>query len=345
LEGNEDMILDDVVPIDLNAADVDTLCLLPGIGYALARRIIVARSFETIDDLTRVRGVGLAAVRRWRPFLTVPSTSELDLSEADGVPSEVEYVEAKVLPAERAEEAESGETEVEPVERAAEAEGDEAEVIPAERAEEAESGETEVEPVERAAEAEGDTQAAGEERPLLPEALPDAARGRRRPAVTRSYVGWLVAISGLLVLVLSLLLSLGILATLNGSQLQFASPAQISALAVRIEGLEAQADSLGQDVDGLRTRLTNLEAMGERMRVVEQAAEGLRSDVDAVTSDVADLSTQVGTVEADLSTASEQLDDLQREVGTLREQSGQFQKFLDGLQALMDSLFRSEGGQ
>ena len=303
------MTLNDLAPIDPNAANLDTLCLLSGIGPVLAQRIIAARPFETAKDLTRVRGIGSAAVKRWTPLLTLPSVtiqplaSEPDLTDAGGASAEVEYVEAKGAPAELS----------------VEAEYDRAEVRVA--------------------------QAPGDERPVLPEARPGATLERRPPAVSRSYVGRLVAVSGLLVLVLSLLLSLGILATLNDSQLQFASPAQISALAVRIEGLETRADSLGQDVDGLRTRLSNLEAMGARMSIVEQAAGALRTDVDAVAAEVADLSTQVGTVEDGLSTASEQLDDLQTEVGTLQTQSGRFQTFLDGLQALMDSLFRSEGGQ
>jgi prefoldin subunit 5 len=303
------MTLNGLAPIDPNTVDLDTLCLLPGIGPVLAQRIIAARPFETVEDLARVRGIHAAAIAGWAPILTLssvalqPLTSELDPIEADGVPTEVKCVETKAVPAELS---------VEP-------ESDSAEVL---------SG-----------------QAPEDEPPILPEATPGELLERRPPAVTRSYVGWLVAISGLLILALSLLLSLGILATLNGNQLQFALPAQISALAMRIEGLETRADSLGQDVDGLRTRLSKLEAMGERMSVVEQTAEALRNDVDAVATEVVDMSAQVDTVEDGLLTVSEQLDDLQTDVGTLQAQSGHFQTFLDGLQALMDSLFRSEGGQ
>ena len=48
-------------PLDLNRAGVAELGTLPGVGAALARRIVDARErdgpFATVDDLRRVRGV------------------------------------------------------------------------------------------------------------------------------------------------------------------------------------------------------------------------------------------------------------------------------------------------
>jgi len=52
--------------VRLNEADVRALTRLPGIGPALAKRIVAARPFATVDDLLRVRGIGpktLAALR------------------------------------------------------------------------------------------------------------------------------------------------------------------------------------------------------------------------------------------------------------------------------------------
>jgi competence protein ComEA len=57
--------------IDLNAASTDELQTLPGVGPALAQRIVEARReqmFMSLDDLTRVRGIGPATVERLRPF-------------------------------------------------------------------------------------------------------------------------------------------------------------------------------------------------------------------------------------------------------------------------------------
>lgn len=57
--------------VDLNRADLDALQQLPGVGPAIAGRILEARQeqlFTSVDDLTRVRGIGPATVERLRPL-------------------------------------------------------------------------------------------------------------------------------------------------------------------------------------------------------------------------------------------------------------------------------------
>lgn len=58
--------------IDLNSAGADELSLLPGVGPALAARIVEDRQargpFRSIEELDRVRGVGPALLRGVRPF-------------------------------------------------------------------------------------------------------------------------------------------------------------------------------------------------------------------------------------------------------------------------------------
>ena len=55
----------------LNAASLDALDDLPGIGPSLARRIVDRRPFATVDDLLEVPGIGRATLDRLRP-LVVP---------------------------------------------------------------------------------------------------------------------------------------------------------------------------------------------------------------------------------------------------------------------------------
>jgi competence protein ComEA len=64
-------------PIDLATADAATLMTLPGIGPALAARIVEDRErngpFRTVDDLGRVKGIGQKTLARLRPFLAAGS--------------------------------------------------------------------------------------------------------------------------------------------------------------------------------------------------------------------------------------------------------------------------------
>ena len=62
-------------PIDVNAATAEDLQSVPGIGEALARRIIEFRQehgpFEKLDDLLNVRGIGTTSLEKLRPYLVV----------------------------------------------------------------------------------------------------------------------------------------------------------------------------------------------------------------------------------------------------------------------------------
>lgn len=57
-------------PVDLNTADAEALATLPGIGPALARRIVDDRArsgrYGSVDALARVPGIGPATVERLR---------------------------------------------------------------------------------------------------------------------------------------------------------------------------------------------------------------------------------------------------------------------------------------
>jgi competence protein ComEA len=61
-------------PLDLNLATAADLEALPGIGPALAARVVAARQerlFSSIEDLERVPGIGPATLQRLRALVTV----------------------------------------------------------------------------------------------------------------------------------------------------------------------------------------------------------------------------------------------------------------------------------
>jgi competence protein ComEA len=66
---------DTASPVDINAADVEELASLPGVGPALAARIVEFRDkngpFESVDDLLKVRGIGEKSLEKFRSLVKV----------------------------------------------------------------------------------------------------------------------------------------------------------------------------------------------------------------------------------------------------------------------------------
>jgi hypothetical protein len=380
-ERKETMVENERHTIDPNADDVDTLSGLPGIGRKMAQRIIDARPFERSEDLIRVQGIGPSTLARLQPLLAlggsdgggrpdeigegaesveakapetperieVPPSPEMAAHgtvETEGAESEESELEAPPTALEKVLELETPlEPSVEPPEEPEVTErplGPETAI--GEEAEEAEPAEgmwaepsalAEVEKAEEAEEAEV-------------EQLPE---GKEPQPARRRWVMWTVAGSALLVLILSLALNLGILSSINGGRLQFASPAELGQVRVRVDGLDARADELGQEVQGLRARLDNVEAFGGRIDALEGSSQQLRADLEDTASQVQDLSGEVSDLgqelnglSQDLAALDEEIIGLQGEVQTLQEQTARTQSFFDGLRGLLNELFAPEGG-
>jgi competence protein ComEA len=58
-------------PVDLNTADQKTLEALPGVGPATAQKIIAARPFKSVDDLSKVKGMSKAKLAALKNKVTV----------------------------------------------------------------------------------------------------------------------------------------------------------------------------------------------------------------------------------------------------------------------------------
>jgi competence protein ComEA len=69
-----------VGPVDLNTADKSALESLPGIGPALAEKIIAARPFKSVDDLKNVSGFGQAKFDNLKNLVAVNQEEETAVS-------------------------------------------------------------------------------------------------------------------------------------------------------------------------------------------------------------------------------------------------------------------------
>ena len=66
--------------IDPNTSSLPSLCRIPGIGPAIARKIITYREthgpFQTIDDMKNVKGIGPATIIRIEPYIEFTPSEE-----------------------------------------------------------------------------------------------------------------------------------------------------------------------------------------------------------------------------------------------------------------------------
>lgn len=329
--------------VNLNKAGREELMTLPGIGPALADRILESRPYDSIEDLQRVSGIGSNLFEELQTMITLNNDGSSAVVSTEAAPeenvAEMPSPLAEVSPNEAGLETEtvmqpptSGE-EVEVLSEAQEeapspATSDQAEPQPeisfAEEASETEptepapdsSGAVKVFPV-----AEGHTPGAQEEFAASPSGTNNSA-GQAK-AVTRAQALWMAVGTGFLALVLAFALSLGVLAGINGG-LRFVSPTDLNALGRKVDGVTSQTQILQQDLNGLRGRVNNLEGLSGRVSNVEGQTKQLSSDLDAASQQLQQINQQMTQVSSDIK--------------DLQTQTGRFQGFLDGLKSLLNQV-------
>jgi competence protein ComEA len=73
-------------PVYVNQADISELRRLPGVGPKRAEAIVALRQrvgrFQRAEELLRVKGVGRATLRKWRPLLRLDAPAAADAGGA-----------------------------------------------------------------------------------------------------------------------------------------------------------------------------------------------------------------------------------------------------------------------
>lgn len=352
---------DQTKPVNINTAQREELLTLPGVGPALADRILESRPFTSIEELQRVSGIGSSLLENLQAMITLNDSSSQPSTIEEAIPPEdaAAETEAPIATPEAGQEPfeevqlastseydedqpeEASAAEMSTTEAPAEAEGPaEAEVQPPATGEGVEAqpeippaGEEapEAEPAEPEAESSDTVEA-----PTLPEEKTPSPQAEFAPppgkqtatvaqpkVVTRGQALWMAIGASFLSLILALVISLGVLAALNGG-LQYVSPADLNALGRKVDGVTTQTQTLQQNLDGLRTRVNNLEGLSGRVGNVENQAKQLRTDLDSTSQQVGQINQQMSQISSDIK--------------NLQSQTSRFQGFLDGLKSLLNQV-------
>ncbi len=316
-------------PVDINTASLDELATVPGIGPTLAARILSRRPFQTMDELTSVPGIGEIALEKIRYYLMPlsgdngqPGTEEdhpEEVQDAEPLPESQLYEanvialpgpeQVKLLDASTSSEEDQEEQNLETVEEPSEMDAEPAFSL-------ADDAPEDVEEPALAPQAEQDSAPTV----VIPKSEPVSEEQPKY--ASRADAFWISFGSSFLAFLLAIGLTLGSLALINNG-LRYVSPAQLGSVSRQVDGLSTQASILQQDLDGLRTRVDNLEGLSGRVSAVEQSTDQLRGDLNTASAEVEQLNQNVSG--------------LQTEVTDLKNVSDKFQNFLDGLRELLNN--------
>jgi hypothetical protein len=77
-----------ISPLDLNTADPTELRTIPGVGPAVAKKIVAARPFSSLDDLFKIKGIDAGLVKRITPHFKEIDTAVEPAPVVDPLPDE-----------------------------------------------------------------------------------------------------------------------------------------------------------------------------------------------------------------------------------------------------------------
>jgi ribosomal protein S13 len=326
--------------IDINSADEVILTQLQGVGTRLAQRIIDARPFESMDDLTRVQGLSENDVERLKPFLTISGVpeetqalDETETKDTDELTSVEEMEQVEMISEDSDLEHQSQESdEIEITEDFEEdglsTSGDEhiQEGLDTDEPGLAEEDIHEIEDITGISEIEDQ------------EPIPDELKTVEGPPVTQpTYITrggacGLVLISGFFIVLLAVAITLGVISSINRGQLNYASPGDIASLQSQTDMLSSKNQVMSEDIEGIRNRMDNLESLSGQVSEME-------AEISALKEELTSLQAHTEANQAAIEELVLELENIQEELQTLNARGERFESFLDGLRTLMEELF------
>lgn len=274
--------------VDPNTADLEALVQLPGIGPELAKRIVAGRPFENLEDLQRVPGLGDDTLAQVKPYLFIGGERPLVTEMAGRVQEQMDEwgeVASRVFDERTKQMRDELSQTTEKLQKLTD---------------DARAG------VRDAA------RQASERVVSLPSAL------------SRVETLWLVLGTGLISVLISVILSLAIMAGINRT-LNFGRHEAVRQLEAGLTDVQADLEDEVSRLEAVSRRLEAVEGLSGRMSSVEDQVSSMQEDVEGALE-------QVGTIQTNV-------DELSMETQNLADRVNRFDVFLDGLHRLISGLF------
>lgn len=294
--------------IDINAAGLEELTSVSGIGPGLAERIIVERPYGSVDGLLNVPGIGKSLLARIEPYLMVAEEGMYETGDEAILSGTIEEGEDYVEPDPYALESETVEAEILEPEEVPPQTARRAVPVGKPISRDEEVRQPRSQPVDKA---------------LLKVPQPGEASEKKTNMKNNQENLIYAVLIGVVVLMLSVFLTLGILGVVNRG-LSYVPVRDYKDLRVQVDTLTNESEALRQDVDALQERMDSLETLSGRVTELEDSTESMVEDVDTVMERMDELESKV-----------QAYDDT---IADLEQRTSTFQQFLEDLRTMLIQL-------